>query len=33
MKKILSILAIMIAVFVQANAQAEFTGFTITTDG
>lgn len=33
MKKILSILAIMIAVVVQANAQAEFTGFTITTDG
>ena len=33
MKKILLILAITIAVVVQANAQAEFTGFTITTDG
>lgn len=33
MKKILSILAFTIAVVVQANAQAEFTGFTITTDG
>ena len=33
MKKILSVMAIMIAVVVQAKAQVAFPGFTITTDG
>ena len=33
MKKILMFMAIMIAVVVQANAQAEFNGFTISADG
>lgn len=33
MKKIFSVMAIMFAVVLQTNAQAEFTGFTITTDG
>ena len=33
MKKILMFMAIMISVVVQANAQAEFNGFTISADG
>lgn len=33
MKKVLMFMAIMIAVVVQANAQAEFNGFTISADG
>lgn len=33
MKKILSVMAIMIAMVVQAKAQVAFPGFTITTDG
>lgn len=33
MKKILSVMAILIAVVVQAKAQVAFPGFTITTDG
>ena len=33
MKKVLMLMAIMIAVVVQANAQAEFNGFTISADG